>query len=427
VVTETLGINYHELIGADRVHGSLYYDPEIFHEEIEKIWHREWIWVGHSSEVQTPGDYCAKLIGLQPVIMVRDEDGEVRLFMNRCPHRGNLICHTERGNTHAFRCNYHGWTFSNKGNCLGVPYAGAYGSDFSKSEYSLAAVPRVGFYRGFVFGSLSAEGPTLEEHLGPARRLIDMFVDLSPTGEIETRAGKHKLLIRANWKLWVENGTDNYHAQFVHQSGLQMLGKELRERAIAVSGEESAAVSRDLGRGHAQLDFFPQQRKTGRIYSGRAGSLPDGPQGQYLHAMEARHGKERARQIVDDGPPHVVIFPNLYLIQNDIRTIQPVSSTVSYMYHYPVLLKGAPPEINSQRLRLHESAYGPAGSFGPDDVETFERIQLALQARVNDWVVLRRGLQREHLDEEGMLISHITDEISQRAIWRNYLELMSRR
>ena len=104
-----------ELIRPDRVHGSLYTDPAVFALELERIWYRTWIYVGHESEIPEPDDYVLKSIGPQAVIMTRDRQGEVHLLLNRCSHRANLVCDVERGNGSAFRCTYHGWTFSNTG------------------------------------------------------------------------------------------------------------------------------------------------------------------------------------------------------------------------------------------------------------------------------------------------------------------------
>ncbi len=106
---------YGELIQEDRVHGRLYYDPTIFQEEVEKIWHRQWVYVGHESEVAEPGDYVTRQLGLQPAIITRDKEGEIWVLLNRCMHRGNLVCQSERGNTQEFRCIYHGWTVQPQG------------------------------------------------------------------------------------------------------------------------------------------------------------------------------------------------------------------------------------------------------------------------------------------------------------------------
>src|ERR1700693_1196986 len=146
--------DYSQLVQDDRVSGRVYYDPAVFDEELEKIWYRDWIYVAHESEIPEPGDYVTRRIGLQPVIVSRDEDGAVYLLLNRCMHRGTTVCQSERGNAHAFRCAYHGWTYNNRGDLVGVPYAGGYDKSFRKEEFGLAKVPRGASHRGLILASL---------------------------------------------------------------------------------------------------------------------------------------------------------------------------------------------------------------------------------------------------------------------------------
>ena len=211
-------IDYNDLIFDDKIHGRLYRDPDIFEEEFTNIWYRSWLYVGHESEVPEPGDYRTKQIGRQPVIMVRDENGSVNLLLNRCPHRGNIVCQNERGNAHVFRCAYHGWTYSNRGDLLGATFVGAYGDSFQRSDYRLAPVPRVDSYRGLVFASMTDTGPTLDEHLGRVTQYLDSFIDFSPDGELEVRSGVQKARYHGNWKMMAENSLEgNYHGHFIHQ------------------------------------------------------------------------------------------------------------------------------------------------------------------------------------------------------------------
>src|ERR1041385_4772792 len=110
------------LIRPDRVHGSLYTDPAVFAEELERIWYRTWVYVGHASEVPAADDFVVKSIGPQPVLMTRDRQGKIHLLLNRCAHRANMVCEVERGNSGSFRCPYHGWTYRNTGELIGVPF-----------------------------------------------------------------------------------------------------------------------------------------------------------------------------------------------------------------------------------------------------------------------------------------------------------------
>ena len=415
-------LNYSHLVRDDRVSGRVYYDPAIFRDEMDRIWHREWVYVAHESEVPEPGDYVTRQIGLQPVIVSRDEDGEVHLLLNRCMHRGNTVCQSERGNAHAFRCAYHGWTYNNRGDLVGVPYAAGYDESFKKTEFALAKVPRVASHRGLIFASLSADGPSLADHLGPATRLIDQFVDLSPEGEIVLRSGVLKHSYKGNWKMALENAVDGYHPNILHHAAMVMMMKGKTDME-AVFGENSEARTRDWGHGVEQLDLNPVQTKNGGrvVTPGWSKQTFD----DYQDAMTRNYGEARAAKIIAEGPPHFCIFPNIIFILNQFRVIQPVSVNETVIYYYPTLLKDAPEEINRRRLAETYLIHGPAGRVAPDDFEAYERNQLGFQAQINEWLVLRRGLHRE-TNENGSMSGHETDETTQRGIWRHYRDVMTR-
>ncbi len=415
-------INYGRLIESERISGRVYYDRAIFQDEIDKIWHHEWIYVAHESEIPEPGDYVTRAIGLQPVIVSRDEDGNVHLLLNRCMHRGNTVCQSERGNAHAFRCAYHGWTYNNRGALVGVPYAGGYDESFRKNEFALAKVPRVGSYRGLIFASLSSIGPSLEDHLGPAKRLIDQFVNLSPAGEIILRSGVLKHSYKGNWKMALENSVDGYHPNILHHAAITMMMKGKID-IDTVFGESSEALARDHGHGVEQLDLNPVQTKNG----GRV--VPPGWSkeafAEYRAAMVNHYGEDRADKIIAEGPPHFCIFPNIIFILNQFRVIQPISVDETVVHYYPTLLKDAPDEMNQRRLAETYLIHGPAGRVAPDDFEAYERNQAGFEARINEWLVLRRGLHRE-TRENGGIAGHETDETTQRGIWRHYRNVMTR-
>src|SRR6516225_4432206 len=136
-------IDYRSLIKRDRIHASLYTDPDILADEFDKLFSRGWVYVGHVGEIPNPGDFRLKKIGRQPVIMVRDENDDVRLLLNRCRHRGSTVCQLEAGNAKTFRCAYHGWTYRNSGELAGVPYQEGYGGSLRKEDLGLVPVPRM--------------------------------------------------------------------------------------------------------------------------------------------------------------------------------------------------------------------------------------------------------------------------------------------
>lgn len=405
---------YDRLIKRDKVHGSLYTDPSIFAEEVSKIWYRTWVFVGHESEVAQPGDYVRKRLGPQDVIMTRDRDGELHLLLNRCAHRGNQVCHDAKGNSSTFRCPYHGWTYRNDGELIGFPFFKGYGE--RKLDLNLGRVPRVDSYQGFVFGSFADDGPTLVEHLGAAAGEIDRLARLSPEGRVELTAGWLQHKTRANWKLLAENETDGYHPQFVHGSIFGVTGSPI----AALYSDSSTAVTRDLGNGHSENDLRPEFRKFGepmRWFGTTESRVPD-----YVAAVRERYGPD-AEQILIEGGPHVMIFPNLFIAEIQVFNIQPVTVDECTQYSTAVQLADAH-ELNTRMVSQCMGSVGPAGMLLADDTEMYERNQRGIESLEPEWLDVRRGLNRERVDEDGFTIGAATDETGMRGFWSHYKTLM---
>ena len=409
--------DYGQLIKPDRVHGSLYTEPEIFAEELERIWYRTWVFVGHESEVAQPGDYVRTSIGLQDVIMTRGADGAVHLLLNRCAHRGNLVCEASRGNARSFRCPYHGWTYRNTGELIGFPFNQGYGGRGTiESELSLARVPRVDSHRGFVFGSMAADGPGLAEHLGEAAGELDRLARLSPEGEVRLTAGWLHHRTRANWKLLAENETDGYHPQFVHGSIFSVTGSPIG----SLYSDKSTAVTRNLGNGHSENDLRPEFRRAAepmRWFGTTAERVPG-----YVATMRAVYG-DAADQILIEGAPHVMIFPNLFVAEIQVFVIQPLGAGECVQHSTAVQLAGAD-ELNRRMVSQSVGSVGPAGMLLADDTEMYERNQRGVAMRQPEWLDLRRGLARERIDERGLRVGTATDETAMRGFWAHYRSLM---
>ena len=132
------------LVREDSVHRNVYTDPEIFDLEMERIWNKAWVYVGHDSQVKEPGNYFATSIGLQPVIMTRHKDGKVYVLFNRCGHKGAQVIGDSCGKAQQLRCSYHGYVFDTDGTLIHIPKEEAYnGTGFGKNnpEYNMAAGP----------------------------------------------------------------------------------------------------------------------------------------------------------------------------------------------------------------------------------------------------------------------------------------------
>ena len=191
----------------------------VFELEMERIFGRAWVYVGHDSQVSKPGDFVTTFIGREPVIFCRHSDEQVYVLHNRCSHRGASVCNISHGNTGRwFRCPYHGWTFDTDGRLHAVPMRNGYSPDFKLDpvQVGLARVPRVAQYKGFTFVSLAPDGAPFQL---PAemRACIDCIIERAPDKAIEVTGGIHKYEFRGNWKAQIENALDHYHPPFTHE------------------------------------------------------------------------------------------------------------------------------------------------------------------------------------------------------------------
>lgn len=415
-----------DLVEEGRVHSAIYTDPEIFELEQDRIFSRTWIYIGHESEVPKTGDFRLRKIGRQPVIMVRGKDGAVNVLMNRCLHRGAVVAEVESGNTKFFRCWYHGWTYDTAGKLVQVTADEGYEPGFCEKMGGLARPPLVQDYRGFVFASLSEDVLPLREHLGQAAELMDYLIDFSPTGKITLSAGVNKTVYRGNWKLV---GMDGYHVNYVHASVVEGWGDDENSGIAAMHkndpfSDTALTRTRDLGRGHVLLDFREHRMASIDKYVDFLRTIPGGD--EYVAAMYSAYGEEKAKRNLSlAGDPHLGVFPNLQVIGNQIRIMNPVAADETEVLMFPVLLEDVPEEINTLRLRQHESFYGPSASGSPDDAEIFERAQIGMNATVNPWIEMSRGLNREYVDEDGTRVGRISDETTQRGQMREWKRLMT--
>ncbi len=341
-----------DLIRRDAIHRSVYADQHIFDLEMERIFDKTWVFLGHDEEIREEGDYKTTYIGKHPIIVSRLSDGSVTALINRCRHRGPIVCQHELGNSKYFRCPYHSWTYDNSGRLIGVAMPQGYGRSFDRASLGLVKVPRVAVYQGFIFGCMTEEGPTLEEHLGGITRFLDAYVATSPTGKISFFEGTQKCAYNGNWKYQLENGVDPYHVGSLHASAVtpeaMRIYREGRGCVIAMDG-------------HGVTDHTDW------------GPMP----------VDASLS----------GGFNLVIFPNLIVLRSQICTVRPIAVNRTEIYTKAVKLENVADEINLRRMRDQEFEFGAAGTFFTDDIEIFERTQEGLQSGAVEWLVFARGLR----------------------------------
>ncbi len=419
---ETLdSCDYLKLVQDHRFHGSLYVDPQVFDDEMRRIFVEGWVFVGHASEIPEPGGWLARRVGLERVLFTRDRDGEFHVIANRCAHRGTALCSGNEGNSRSFRCPYHGWTFGLDGALLGVP--GPKGFNKNKSDVRLDRPGQVDSYNGFVFANISGTAGPLEAHLGKgAMSLLDRVMQMSPTGTLDLSGGSIGHRISSNWKMWPESDNDGYHVQSTHESFAKSLpGSQYDDIVLGGEGKTSS-TTRDYGLGHVELDFRGSYDAPLAWLGVNREKVQD-----YWDAMEQSYGQARADQILWDGPPHAFIFPNLFLGEMNIARIDPISPNQTEQIHSPLLLGGVSESFNRRILLQTEVGMGPCAFFFPDDAAVAERMQAAFNVGMQDdqgWVDLSRGIQREWI-EDGVRVGDFTDEVTNRGFWQHYRDVMA--
>jgi phenylpropionate dioxygenase-like ring-hydroxylating dioxygenase large terminal subunit len=201
-----------------RVPYEVYQSPDVYAAEQALIYRGPvWNFLCLAVDVPNPGDYRVTQAGATPIIVTRDSDGDLNAMVNRCSHRGALLCLDKCGNTEAITCVYHAWRYSLKGELASVAFhrgvnrKGGMGADFDKSQHNLEIL-RVTEFCGLVFGSFHPETPDIEDYLGPdiASRIKRVL------GRPLTVLGENTQNLPNNWKLYFENVKDSYHASLLH-------------------------------------------------------------------------------------------------------------------------------------------------------------------------------------------------------------------
>lgn len=204
--------------GLTRVPFGLYGDAAIAQQEQERIFRgATWNYLCLDAELPQAGSYRTTFVGETPVVVVKDDDGEIYGFENRCAHRGALIALDKCGRADTFQCVYHAWSYSRQGDLTGVAFEkgvkgkGGMPASFCKEEHGPRKL-RIAVYCGLVFGSFSEDVAPIEEYLGEE---ICQRIERVLHKPVEV-IGRFTQALPNNWKLYIENVKDSYHASLLH-------------------------------------------------------------------------------------------------------------------------------------------------------------------------------------------------------------------
>jgi len=196
----------------------VYQDEANYRTELRRIFEGPtWNFVCLEADLKQPGDFRTTFVGEMPVIVVRAEDGAIRAFENRCAHRGALISLDDQGTAKHFQCVYHAWTYDLQGNLTGIAFEkgsngrGGMPPSFAKSAHGPRKL-KTATLHGLVFASLCHDAPSMEDYLG--EEILGRIARV--LGKPIHVLGRFVQALPNNWKLYVENVKDTYHASLLH-------------------------------------------------------------------------------------------------------------------------------------------------------------------------------------------------------------------
>ena len=399
--------------GIFRYHRTSLTSPDILELEQERIFDHCWVYLGHESEVEKPGDFRRRNVAGRPLFFVRGKDGQVRVFLNTCPHRGATICRLDEGNADVLQCFYHAWSFNMDGELLGRPDEAGYSTEFNRGDMGLKPPPRVESYRGFYFVSFNKEIEDLVTYLAGAREYIDLIVDQSVEG-MRVIHGSNKYTMKSNWKLLCENSLDGYHAVPVHQTYfdyISSLGTDLSGKDVLK--DRQPGVGKELGNGHAVIVNTTLSGRPVAHWHPSYGEAAKEEIAEIRQRLVERHGEERAFRIADTSR-NLLIYPNLVI--NDImaitiRVFWPTAPNNMEVTAWNLAPKEESSDMLARRLDSFLTFLGPGGFATPDDVEALEACQAGFRAEGVQWSDISRGMHRE---------PRSTDELQMRGFWRRW-------
>ena len=359
-------------MAAGTVSREIFVNEDIYAQEQELLFARAWLFVGHVSQIPKPGDYFVSCMGEESVILCRDREGEIHVFLNSCTHRGMKVCRYDEGNTPVFSCPYHGWSFATDGKLVGVPYfKDAYKGELDKSQWGLIEVPQLCIYKGTVWANWDKDAPSFEEYLGGYKTYLDFLLDTwdGAGGETEVFGGIEKWVIPCNWKFPSENFIGDRYHNISHRS-VDLVG-------VGPSGSGRRDTQERVGA--TALDFSFPERGHGTISFLRP---DDGPIPAYQHSKIvsdyfAHCENERRRNYGKWSrfiPGPGTLFPNFSYLPRQPRTIavwHPRTPESHEAWRWFLVDKNAPAEVKEFLRKYYISYSGPAGLTEQDDMENW--------------------------------------------------------
>jgi nitrite reductase/ring-hydroxylating ferredoxin subunit len=382
---------------AGRLNRRIFGDAAVHQAELERIFARCWLFVGHTSQLPNPGDFITTFMGEDPVIVSRDRTGNVHVLLNSCSHKGRTVCVLDRGNGTGFTCSYHGWLYRSDGSLGGVPNsADAYYGELDKSSLALRAA-RVEEYKGLLFATWDATAPRLVDYLGDICWYLDIVLDRDAAGT-ELIGPPHRFVVKANWKTGAENFVSDFqHANTTHAAATfgMMIGKP------------GDGVQASAGCGHGLFLMRADEASPSSLFT-RMFMTANSP-----HAVE-RLGPLRGGGGIE--PIAGTIFPNLSFNLSpgypNLRMWMPRGPHAMEVWTWALVDAGVSAEAKAGLVDSFRRLFGVSGTLEQDDGDQWQSVSASSRGFVsrNEWSYIGMGLGHEFDDPElpgqlGQLVS----------------------
>ena len=405
--------------GLTRVPYWVYADQELFAAEQARIFEGPaWNFLCLEAELPDCGTYRRSTLGAMPVVVTRDDRGDLHAFENRCAHRGSLLVLKESGTARDIICVYHNWSYDLAGNLTGVAFRkGVGGKGGMPAEARPDAYPprklRVATLAGLVFGTLSSETAALEDYLGPEivariRRVMRAPVKL---------LGGYSQMLPSNWKLYVDNLKDSYHASLLHTFFTTFHLNRLSQKG--------ALLINEWGGNHVSYSLAEPPRSASRAGEGGKGGGKD-----YAGMRAAQDDFSlSAPQLLDwvdefgdgIGLQILTVFPIFTLQQTRnslaVRRVVPRSLSETELAWTCFGFAGDDAEMTERRLR-QANLIGPAGYISMEDGAAPGFVQRAVATAGQLASVVEMGGAGTASEDNRV------SEAAVRGFWKAYREMM---
>jgi phenylpropionate dioxygenase-like ring-hydroxylating dioxygenase large terminal subunit len=389
------------------VSARIFAEEEIYKLELQNVFGRCWLYVGHESQVANPGDFVFARMGEEAVIFCRSHTGQLHAFLNMCPACSTLLTKADNGKLKEFDCVYHGWKFDLDGHLL-VADESKGGELVPVDDLMLIAVPQLDSYKGMVFATFDAEAPPLETFLGDIRWGLDMLLE---QGDMRV-SSVTKWSAKCNWKFAAEVSVSDIYHGLVHMAALHADREIDKDRELDMERTGFTIIT-EYGHG-LNAEYLDDSVKDAEDLMQQWRQDP---------ANQRRLGQFR----MNVHRSAITLFPNAMVSPStrELHLWHPRGVAETEIWMVTFYDAAEPPETRQAFQRWTQLRHGPGGMYSQDEAENWEQATKSAQGFVTSMNLLNYQMGLGHgeiIDDEQSppRIETLINEHRQLWFYRNW-------